>query len=400
MGGSVIPMLAMVIVQLGYAGMNISSKLAIQSGMEPLVLVAYRQIFATLSLAPFAYFLERNKAPRLTKRIAFQILLSSLTGVTGNQILYFVGLKYSTATIACALNNLLPAFTFVLAVLFRQECLRMKSRPGVAKTLGTILSVGGAVLLSFYHGKELGLGESGIHWRYAERMEREASSSGETNSIMGPVAVIVSALVWAVWFIVQANMSKSYPAPYTSSFYMCFLSSIQCVAIALSVEHRASAWSLYSTIRLTSTLYAGIISTALAYVLISWTIERKGPLYVSVFSPLLLVIIAIASWALLHEQLYVGTAIGSALIVLGLYFVLWGKNKEMNKIDAVKVMVMEAIKDSEKEVKDLELQSYDPCNGNGNHHDGVSSWILVLPSPLVLFDNNLNSLLRLILLLK
>lgn len=56
-----IPFLVMVFVQLGYAGMNITSKLAIQSGMNPLVLAAYRQIFATASIAPFAYFLERYK---------------------------------------------------------------------------------------------------------------------------------------------------------------------------------------------------------------------------------------------------------------------------------------------------------------------------------------------------
>lgn len=56
---SVIPFVAMFVVQLGYAGMNITSKLAIQSGMHPLVLVAYRQIFGTLSIAPLAYWLER-----------------------------------------------------------------------------------------------------------------------------------------------------------------------------------------------------------------------------------------------------------------------------------------------------------------------------------------------------
>ena len=39
--------------------------------------------------------------------------------LTLNQITYFVGLKYSTPTIACALSNLLPALTFVLAVIFK-----------------------------------------------------------------------------------------------------------------------------------------------------------------------------------------------------------------------------------------------------------------------------------------
>lgn len=54
-----LPFFAMVIVQIGYAGMNISSKVAMESGMAPLVLVAYRQLFATIVLVPFAYFSER-----------------------------------------------------------------------------------------------------------------------------------------------------------------------------------------------------------------------------------------------------------------------------------------------------------------------------------------------------
>lgn len=53
------PFLTMVIVQLGYAGMNIISKLAMDSGMNPFVHVAYRQVFATIAIAPFAYFMER-----------------------------------------------------------------------------------------------------------------------------------------------------------------------------------------------------------------------------------------------------------------------------------------------------------------------------------------------------
>ncbi|XP_027938158.1 WAT1-related protein At1g09380-like [Vigna unguiculata] len=364
-GGSVMPLLVMILVQLIYAGMNFSSKLAIQSGMHPLVLVAYRQIFATFSVAPFAYCFERNTAPPMTMRIAMQILSSSLTGITGNQILYFVGLKHSTATIACALNNLLPAFTFALAVLCRQECLRMKTKAGVAKVFGTILSVGGAVVLSFYHGKLLGLGESKIQWNYAEKIDRETSSGGETNLLLGPVAVICSALVWAVWFIIQANISKSYPVPFTSTFYTCLMASIQCLAIGLSVEREASAWSLRSTIRLTSALYAGTVSTGLTYVLLSWSIEKKGALYASVFSPLLLVIIAVVSWALLHEKLYIGTAIGSLVIVIGLYFMLWGKNKEVDENDGIDE-ITEAMED---DVKDLELQPYNPFNGNGKHHE-------------------------------
>ncbi|KAK7337667.1 hypothetical protein VNO77_18252 [Canavalia gladiata] len=360
--GSLIPLFLMIIVQLGYAGMNITSKLAIQSGMNPLILVAYRQIFATVSIAPFAYWLEWNTLPRMTKRIMLQILLSSLTGVTGNQILFFVGLKYSTATIACALTNLLPAFTFVLALIFRQENLRIKKMAGQAKAIGTILCVSGALLLSFYHGKTIGFGKSSIHWRYAERIE-ETNSSAKANFLLGPLALIGSTVVWAGWFIIQTDLSKKFPAPYTSTGCMCFFASFQCVVIALCFDHRVSDWSLHDAMRLSSALYAGIVCTGLAYCLMSWAIERKGPLYVAVFTPLQLVLTAILSWALLQEKLYVGTAVGSLLIVVGLYSVLWGKGKELNTQDGTEVTVKEAIKDNEKDPKnELELPSY-----VGNH---------------------------------
>ncbi|TKY61583.1 WAT1-related protein [Spatholobus suberectus] len=364
MAAGLVPFFLMVLVQLAYAGMNITSKLAIQSGMNPLILVAYRQLFATVAIAPFAYWLEWNTLPRMTKPLMLRILISSVTGVTGNQILFFVGLKYSTATIACALTNLLPAFTFVLAFIFRQEKLKIRKRAGLAKVFGTTLCVSGALLLSFYHGKTIGLGKSSIHWRYAEEMEG-TSSSGKASMLIGPLALIGSTLIWAAWFIIQTDISKKFPAPYTSTGLMCFLASFQCVVIALCFDHSASAWSLHNPMRLSSALYAGIICTGLAYCLMSWTIERKGPLYVSVFTPLQLVLTAILSWALLREKLYVGTAIGSLLIVLGLYSVLWGKSEEVNEKDGTEVTVKEATKDNEKDPKnDMELQSYVPSKGN------------------------------------
>ena len=83
--------------------------------------------------------------------------------------------------------------------------MRLKSSTSQAKLFGTVLSVGGALLLSFYHGKAVGLGQSGIHWTYAERME-ETESSTKPNLILGPFMIILSALVWAVWFVIQVSI--------------------------------------------------------------------------------------------------------------------------------------------------------------------------------------------------
>nr|POE44753.1 wat1-related protein [Quercus suber]POF09254.1 wat1-related protein [Quercus suber] len=273
MAWDLMPFLAIVLLQVGYAGLNIISMLAMQSGMNPLILVVYRLVFATMAIAPFAYFMEWG---------------------TGNMVFYLVGLKHSTPTIGSALSNTLPAFTFILAVLFRQESVGIKTKPGQAK----------------------------------------------------------------------ARMNKIFPAPYTSTTLMCFMASIECGIIALFAKHDISAWSLSNPMWLVASLYAGIVSSALAFAITSWAIQVKGPLYVSVFSPLLLVIVAISSWALLHEKLYVGTVLGSILIVLGLFAVLWGKNKEMKRISAIEKIETAKLDDAMIQKDDFELQVIAKSDGN------------------------------------
>lgn len=181
----------------------------------------------------------------------------------------------------------------VLFCMVRQENLGIKKRAGLAKVFGTILCVSGALLLSFYHGKTIGLGQSSIHWRYAEKMEG-TSSSGKGNMFLGPLVVILSTLVWAAWFIIQVSInvlfslyilelreslsfvssfqkdiSKTFSAPYTSTGLMCFMASFQCIIIAVCVDHTASAWSLHNAMRLSSALYA--VCALIHYLLVTTT---------------------------------------------------------------------------------------------------------------------------------
>jgi hypothetical protein len=60
----------------------------------------------------------------------------------------------------------------------------------------------------------------------------------------------------------------------------------------------------------------------------AWCVKQRGPLFVSVFSPLMLLMVAVLSSLLLGEKLHLGTALGAVLIVMGLYAVLWGKGRE------------------------------------------------------------------------
>jgi hypothetical protein len=53
------PYFAMILLQFGYAGMNVIAKLSLNGGMSHYVLVVYRHAFATIAIAPFAIIFER-----------------------------------------------------------------------------------------------------------------------------------------------------------------------------------------------------------------------------------------------------------------------------------------------------------------------------------------------------
>ncbi|MCE0480666.1 hypothetical protein HAX54_037702 [Datura stramonium] len=339
MGKDLLPFLLMVLVQLGSAGTAIISKVVMDDGMNPYVHLSYRQIFATISIAPFAYFIERETRPKLTPSTLFLIFLCSIFGVTGMQMTYLIGLKNSTATITTALANLVPAITFLLAVLSGLEKVGLRSKAGQGKVIGTILCICGAMLLSLYHGKVL-IGQLGFHWKYSQHDTSkniiDPNYNSHRNFFLGPFLVIMSTILYSLWLIIQPRVNERYAAPYSSTTLMCFMASLECTIVALCVNHDKNAWSLNS-IRAISVLYNGIVSSALAFYLVTWCIKRKGPLYVSVFLPLLLVMSAFLSWTLLGEKLYVGTIVGSILTVIGLYGFLWGKKKEMERIKEEKV---------------------------------------------------------------
>ena len=53
------PYLAMVLLQVGFAGMYIVAVSSLKGGMSHFVLAVYRNIVATIVMAPFALYFER-----------------------------------------------------------------------------------------------------------------------------------------------------------------------------------------------------------------------------------------------------------------------------------------------------------------------------------------------------
>lgn len=184
------------------------------------------------------------------------------------------------------------------------------------------------------------------------------------NRALGALAALGSCISYALWLIIQAKMSEKYPCQYTSTALMSIMGAIQSVIYALCTEKDWSQWKLGWNIKLLTVAYAGILASGMMYMIISWCVRMRGPLYVSVFNPLLLVMVALAGAIFLEEKLYLGSILGALLIVLGLYFVLWGKGKEMKKM----AQLMPSTSPPQIEPIEIKVDSFKELEGKESHN--------------------------------
>ncbi|KAF2302601.1 hypothetical protein GH714_039196 [Hevea brasiliensis] len=136
--------LALFALQFCFSGFHIVSMVALNIGVSKVVYPVYRNIIALLLLGPFAYFLEKKERPPLTSSLLIQFFLLALLGITANQGFYLLGLNYGSPTFASAVQNTVPAITFVMASVLGLEQVNIARRDGLAKVVGTIASVVGA----------------------------------------------------------------------------------------------------------------------------------------------------------------------------------------------------------------------------------------------------------------
>lgn len=303
------PPVAMVLVQLFYSLVDIALKTAYGLGMRPIVFVAYRQGIAAAalllgSLATRGFTLR----PMAVGSRAFALLfVASLATATG-QYCYFMGLHLASPSMARATTNLAPAITFAICAVIGLEKVDLRSSRSLAKIIGTIVCLVGAMLMAFFKGPKL-LG--------ALLMD---------DWVTGGIYLMVNAICFTIWYILQVPICKSYLDPLSLATWMCFLATLQCMVAAFFLEENyMEIWKLASIWELPCILYGGVFASGANFYMQSWCISVKGPLYSAIFTPLSAVITTILSTLFLHEVLHIGSVLGAITIIFGLYVVLWGK---------------------------------------------------------------------------
>ncbi|XP_073124700.1 WAT1-related protein At1g21890-like [Henckelia pumila] len=320
------PYLAMVSLQFGYSGMYIIALVALKGGFSHWILVVYRHAIATLVFAPFACFFERKTRPRMTKSIFLKIAVLAFLEPVLDQNLYYMGMQYTSATFASAIVNVLPAFTFILAVIFRLEKISLKKTYSLAKVIGTLATVAGAMIMTLYKGPIVDIlwySHGGSHHKAAA-----AAVSSDQHWITGTIMVLSCIIGWSIFFILQNKTLKEYPAELSLASLICLMGTVEGGIVGAIMEPHRSAWVIGFDLRLLAATYAGIVCSGIAYYLQSVVNKARGPVFVTAFSPLSMIITAVLGAIILSEQVHLGSLIGAVVIVFGLYSVIWGKSKE------------------------------------------------------------------------
>ncbi|CAK8576984.1 unnamed protein product [Lathyrus sativus] len=338
------PEILMVLVQIAIAAVNIIYKLAINDGMSMRVAAAYRLICASLFTIPIALIFDRKNRAKITWSVLSKTFLCGLFGGSLYHNLHLEGLALTSATFMLVTFNLIPAITFIMAVCLGMDKFNLRAVEGKTKVIGTLMGMCGAMLIIFFKGVEIHILSSNINLLHPHHNKNKQVTSHHADirkKLLGVAVALASSCSFSMWLIIQAKLNQEYPSHNSSAALMAIMGAIQATLIALFVERDWNQWKLGNNLRILAVVYPGITVSGLVVITMAWCIRMRGPLFASIFNPLQLLIVIIAAYLLLDEQLYLGSMLGAMVIVCGLYAVLWGQGKEIkNKTKILEIKRM------------------------------------------------------------
>ncbi|XP_012835776.1 PREDICTED: WAT1-related protein At2g37460-like [Erythranthe guttata] len=138
-----------------------------------------------------------------------------------SQNLYFVGMRYTTASFVAALSNAVHAVAFVMAWIFRLEILNLRCVRSHAKIMVTAITIGGAVIMALVHGPVLS-----FPWTHRGGVTPSHNHDVQ-QTIKGAALIMAECFSWLSFMIIHAVTLKSYPAELSLTVWICILGAFE-----------------------------------------------------------------------------------------------------------------------------------------------------------------------------
>ncbi|XP_047155623.1 WAT1-related protein At3g28050-like [Vigna umbellata] len=321
-----LPILVLLGTEFNDMGLLTLFKVASLQGLNSYVFVAYAYAVATTVLLPVTFFHRRSRVvPPLSFSTVSKIVLLGVIG-SSSQILGYAGISYSSPALASSIGNLVPALTFILAVICRMEKLAAKSRSSQAKVMGSIISISGAFVLTFYKGPSI----VNAHKHLSLSLQDQINflKSEDASWATGGILLIADYILTSVWYILEEDILRVFPDELTLVLLYNVTATIFTANVGLFAEPSASAWKIGLNVSLISIVSSGLFGKLMSNVVYAWTLNLKGAVFVTSFRPLQIVIAVAMGVLFLDDTLYIGSVVGAIIVSIGLYVVLWGKATE------------------------------------------------------------------------
>ncbi|KAG2283213.1 hypothetical protein Bca52824_054433 [Brassica carinata] len=317
----------LVMVQFVYAGNSLLMSYLMSLSLGPLTIVIFSTFATFLILSPFAILFERKQWPNeFSPRLIGKLVLISFAGVTLFQTLFLEGIRLTSPAMATAMPNLAPGLIFFIAWMVRLEKMDMKCVYSKLKILGTLLCVFGALTMSLMHSASI----------INDEKDNASIFVFDRDRVVGCMYLLGAVFILSSNVVLQASTLAEFPAPISLSAITSLIGVVITTMLQLlqNPNTKVVTGSLVSISNLVGfSLLGGMVSGACVS-FNGWAMKKRGPVMVSMFSPIATVISVGLSVVTLGEPVRIGSVGGMALMFIGLYLVLWAKGKEgLSQID-------------------------------------------------------------------
>lgn len=132
------------------------------------------------------------------------------------------------------------------------EALNLKSKTGMAKLVGTLVSLGGAMVLSLYRGVALTHAAPPHHRQH----QAQQDSVSHAKWTLGTVAILGNCVCLSCWFLLHGRLARKYPHVYSCNSLVSGLSFLQVAVVGLCTQRSITPWIINSKFQILTVLYA------------------------------------------------------------------------------------------------------------------------------------------------
>ncbi|CAF1860095.1 unnamed protein product [Brassica napus] len=184
-----------------------------------------------------------------------------------SQIAACKGIEYSSPTLASAISNLTPAFTFTN---FRMEQVRLRSSASQAKIIGAILSISGALVIVLYKGPKVLSGASFTSSSSLPISLDQNLTSSDSSWMIGGLFLASQYFLLSVWYILQTRVMETYPEEIRVVFFYNLFAIIISAPVCLFLERNLTSWVLKPDISLAAIVYSGFFVSMFSALTHTW----------------------------------------------------------------------------------------------------------------------------------